>query len=68
MTTYPYRDGDFTVIGPECFTDGNVISYRGENYTPQRPTLRVRLHNLIVRLRDRDAHAHLPADDPKETT
>ncbi len=23
---------DFTIIGPECFTNGNVISYKGENY------------------------------------
>lgn len=31
-TTYPYQDGDFTILGPECFTDGAVIWYRGENY------------------------------------
>jgi phosphoribosylpyrophosphate synthetase len=23
---------DYTVIGPECFVDGVVISYKGENY------------------------------------
>lgn len=29
--------GDVTVIGPECFAsaDGSVISWRGQNYTPQ---------------------------------
>lgn len=35
---YPYEDGDFLVIGPECFTrldDHSVISWRGENYVPQ---------------------------------
>lgn len=34
---YPFPDGDFTVIGPGCFTDaeGRVISYRGENYVRQ---------------------------------
>ena len=32
---YPMEDGDFTVIGPHCFTlsaEPSVISYRGENY------------------------------------
>lgn len=24
-----------TTIGPECFTDGEVICYKGENYTRQ---------------------------------
>lgn len=38
---YPYQDGDVTVLGPECFIgrrgDGTpVISYRGENFEPQR--------------------------------
>jgi rubrerythrin len=34
---YPRQDGDFTVIGPECFAseDGSVISWRGENYVRQ---------------------------------
>lgn len=32
---YPYEDGDHTVLGPEIFTDGTVISWRGENYVPQ---------------------------------
>jgi hypothetical protein len=56
---YPYEAGDITVLGPECFVarDGAVICWRGENYTPQRPTLRVRLHNLIVRLRSREERA-----------
>lgn len=31
---YPRQDGDFTVIGPECFADrdGTVIAWKGENY------------------------------------
>jgi hypothetical protein len=34
--TYPYQDGDTTVLGPEIFasSDGSVICWRGENYTP----------------------------------
>lgn len=39
--TYPYQDGDVTVLGPEVFasTDGEAISWRGTNYTrgPYRP-------------------------------
>lgn len=34
-TIYPHQSGDFTVIGPECFTDGEVIAYKGENYVKQ---------------------------------
>lgn len=29
---YPRKDGPYTMLGPECFTDGDVISYKGENY------------------------------------
>lgn len=45
------RAGGYVDIGPQCFAlaDGSLISWRGENYTPQRPTLRVRLHNWLVR-------------------
>jgi hypothetical protein len=34
---YPHPDGDFTVLGPEIFTDktGDVISWKGENYARQ---------------------------------
>jgi hypothetical protein len=34
---YPHKDGDITVLGPEIFAslDGDVISWRGENYTRQ---------------------------------
>jgi hypothetical protein len=34
---YPYQDGDTTVLGPEIFAsaDGQVISWRGENYVRQ---------------------------------
>lgn len=30
-----------------------VICYRGENYVPQQPTLRVRLHNWLIRVGER---------------
>ncbi|MFP8960016.1 hypothetical protein ACLIYP_05500 [Streptomyces nanhaiensis] len=35
--SYPYTDGDVTVLGPEIFAslDGEVISWKGENYTRQ---------------------------------
>jgi hypothetical protein len=47
--------GGIVDIGPECFglRDGSVLSWRGENYTPQKPTLRVRIHNLWVRFMNR---------------
>lgn len=51
---YPYKDGDFQILGPGIFTrigDRSVVSIDGENYTPQRLTLRTRLHNFIVRFR-----------------
>jgi hypothetical protein len=39
--SYPYQDGDVTVLGPEVFAsvDGEVISWKGANYTrgPYRP-------------------------------
>jgi hypothetical protein len=37
-------------IGQECFglSDGSVICWRGVNYTPQRVSLRVWLHNWLV--------------------
>ncbi len=53
---YPYRDGDFIILGPGIFAyanDVSVVSINGENYVPQRPTLRVRLYNLRVRLFNR---------------
>lgn len=42
--------GGLVDIGPECFglADGSILCYRGENYVPQKPTLRVRLHNWWV--------------------
>lgn len=35
--TYPYTDGQFTVLGPQIFTDKEerVINWRGRNYTIQ---------------------------------
>ena len=32
---YPYMDGGRTVLGPEVFTEGAVICWKGENYVPQ---------------------------------
>lgn len=32
---FPRKSGDVIVIGPECITDGNVISYKGKNYVRQ---------------------------------
>jgi hypothetical protein len=54
MTTdrYPYEDGGFVVIGPECFAaeDGSVLSWRGENYEPQPEVERLRA--ALVRARE----------------
>jgi hypothetical protein len=38
VRSYPYRDGDVTVLGPEIFASkgGAVISWRGENYVRQQ--------------------------------
>jgi hypothetical protein len=42
--------GGIVEIGSECFglADGSVLSWRGENYVPQKATLRVRIHNWWV--------------------
>jgi hypothetical protein len=34
---YPRQDGDFAIIGPDCFAmpDGSVLCWRGVNYVPQ---------------------------------
>lgn len=44
------KAGGIVVIGPECFAlkDGSLLSWRGENYVPQKPSLRVRFHNWRV--------------------
>lgn len=36
---YPYVDGDFIVIGPQCFTsfDESVINWKGVNYILSQP-------------------------------
>lgn len=49
-------------IGNECFglEDGSVINWRGQNYTPQRASLRVRLHNWLVKI---DCKRHGVGDD-----
>ena len=52
------RAGGLVDIGPECFAlkDGSVLSWRGQNYVPQKPTLRVRFHNWRVDRRSRRIH------------
>lgn len=52
--------GGIVDIGPECFAlaDGSVLSWRGQNYVPQKPTLRVRLRNRWVLLLDRRNARH----------
>ena len=49
------KAGGLIDIGPECFglADGSVISFRGENYVPQKPSLYVRLHNWLIAIRNR---------------
>jgi hypothetical protein len=49
------KAGGYVDIGPECFglADGSVICWRGENYTPMRMGLRVRLHNWLVAVGNR---------------
>lgn len=34
LPTFPFKDGDVLILGPECFIseDKKVISYQGENY------------------------------------
>ena len=41
------KAGGIVDIGPECFAlrDGSLISWRGENYVPQKLTLRARFYN-----------------------
>ena len=38
LISYPYAEGDTTVLGPECFAsqDGAVLCWRGINYVHQR--------------------------------
>jgi hypothetical protein len=47
--TYPRNEGDVTVLGPQVFAsrDGAVINWRGENYTPQRLSLRASVNNKV---------------------
>jgi hypothetical protein len=35
LKAYPYEDGEFLIIGPECFTrigDASTIAYKGKVY------------------------------------
>lgn len=40
---YPYEEGDFVIIGPECFSakDESVLSWKGTNYVPQESDRRI---------------------------
>lgn len=51
-------DKDLIDIGDECFgyRDGSVLCWRGVNYVPQKPTLKVRLHNWWVARQNRRVH------------
>ena len=51
-----YHFDDFVDIGPGCFgtSDRKIVSWEGENYVPQRPSLRVRLHNWLIRVGSRE--------------
>ena len=45
---------DYPDVDPSAFglVDGSIINIRGVNYVPQRPSLRVRLHNWLIDLGD----------------
>lgn len=47
--------GDYVSIGKECFglADGSVLCWRGENYVPMKSSLRVRLHNWLIKVGSR---------------
>lgn len=54
---YPRKDGDFTVIGPECFAseDGRVISWRGANY----------VQKTLAETIPQEEEPHIDTDDPR---
>jgi hypothetical protein len=77
---FPYQDGDVTVLGPETFAsnDGAVLSWRGENYVPQKrlqlahQTRRAKEHQLdgirralcdIGVIEDDDPYGHADLED-----
>lgn len=45
------KAGGIVSIGPDCFAlkDGTLLSWQGENYVRQKPTLLVRFHNWRAR-------------------
>lgn len=45
------KAGGIINIGEECFglADGSVLSWKGQNYVPQKPTLWVRFQNWRIR-------------------
>lgn len=55
MSCREKEDMDIDDFGDGVFgyEDGSVICWRGQNYVPQRMTLRVHLHNFIIKLRNR---------------
>lgn len=50
-----YGFGDYVDIGTGCFgtTDRKFICWEGESYIPQKPSLRVRLHNWLISVGNR---------------
>lgn len=54
--TIPLSIVSYPDVDPSAFgtPDGSVINIRGVNYVPQRPALRVRLHNWLIRMGERD--------------
>lgn len=63
---FPRREGGLTIIGPECFTDGTVISYRGENYERQT-RLRDARGALRALVEGIDHETIVPEDEPLRT-
>lgn len=50
-----YHFGDFIDIARGCFAtrDRAIICWEGENYVPMKTSLRVRMHNWLIRVGDR---------------
>jgi hypothetical protein len=50
---YPHPDGDFTVIGPECFTGATalVITWRGVNYLHEAEWTEAQATAIMAQLR-----------------
>lgn len=62
---YPHADGSHTVLGPEIFTDGAVICWKGQNYVPQeqlqvlrdlRTVCSIHLRAMVELMEDKGIH------------